>query len=295
MHKVVLVSLACLVFLANGCVTYERPIPTEPLTEPGWRPLFQGVDYFEHHRVAPYPIAIHALRIDLRAKGISFLVTPSNDDRPLDTDGLLTSTFLKKYGLQSAINGSYFEPVEQIEGAPKDIIELSMSRGDLYSPHEGHEDFEDHFYALLITKDNRARFDDPPVEIRDAYNAIGGSFPLVKQGENEALKNEDARCVTRNPFTAVGLSRDEHTMYWLVIDGRQEDYSGGATVVETADWLLWLGAYSGILLDGGGSTTMVMEDATGNPKVLNRPIHDGVPGTERVNGNHIGLYALPLD
>ena len=84
-------------------------------------------------------------------------------------------------------------------------------------------------------------------------------------------------------------------MYWLVIDGRQPGYSEGVNTLEMADWLKWLGAHDAALFDGGGSTTLVVEDSHGRSKVMNRPIHDGVPGTERVNGNHLGLYAQPLD
>ncbi|HEX2963057.1 MAG TPA: phosphodiester glycosidase family protein, partial [Ignavibacteriales bacterium] len=49
------------------------------------------------------------------------------------------------------------------------------------------------------------------------------------------------------------------------VDGRQES-SSGATLKEFADLMISEGIYNGLNLDGGGSTTMVID---GN--VVNRP------------------------
>ena len=54
------------------------------------------------------------------------------------------------------------------------------------------------------------------------------------------------------------------------------------------------GAYWGLNLDGGGSTSLVISDGKGGHRLLNRPIHAGIPGAERVNANHLGLFAKPL-
>jgi len=43
-------------------------------------------------------------------------------------------------------------------------------------------------------------------------------------------------------------------------------------------------------LDGGGSSTMVIEDENGQPRVLNSPIDQYVPGRERPVANHIGIF-----
>lgn len=55
-----------------------------------------------------------------------------------------------------------------------------------------------------------------------------------------------------------------------------------------------LGAWDGINLDGGGTTTMAVEGADGRPRLLNRPIHLGIPGLERLSASHLGVKAKSL-
>jgi hypothetical protein len=227
-------------------------------------------------------LKIHVVRVDLTAPGIEFIVTPSNGDRPLDTDGLKTSTFLKNQKCQVAINASPFDPVQTAEGEPKDILGLSVSRGEEYSPGAGQ------FGALLISKDNKARIARPPFDLSEVQNAVGGFSVVLEHGRN--VGNDD----TPHPRTAVGISEDGRYLYMLVIDGRQKGYSEGVTTAETAEWLKKFGAWDGLNLDGGGSSALVISDGKGGARALNRPINLGIPGQERVNGNSLGVYAKPL-
>jgi hypothetical protein len=43
-------------------------------------------------------------------------------------------------------------------------------------------------------------------------------------------------------------------------------------------------------LDGGGSSTLVIEGEDGQPVILNSPIDHYIPGTERPVANHLGIY-----
>ena len=74
------------------------------------------------------------------------------------------------------------------------------------------------------------------------------------------------------------------------IDGRQKDYSVGATYEDVGAALKLCGASEGLNLDGGGSTTMAILDDDDEPLVLNRPIN-GTPDLLRFNGNSIGVTA----
>ena len=78
-------------------------------------------------------------------------------------------------------------------------------------------------------------------------------------------------------------------MLLMVVDGRQPGYSEGATLHELVDMLLAFGAYSGINMDGGGSSTLVVKGVDGQPRVLNRPINANTPGQERPVANHFGV------
>ena len=99
--------------------------------------------------------------------------------------------------------------------------------------------------------------------------------------------------VSRHPRSAVGISRNLRYLYLVAIDGRQNGYSEGTTMAETAEWMRKLGAYNALNLDGGGSTALVIEGPDGSPELLNRPC--GLPvGVERRVANHLGVFAQKL-
>jgi exopolysaccharide biosynthesis protein len=157
-----------------------------------------------------------------------------------------------------------------------------VSRGDHYSRAN------DTYGALLISKDNKAWIATPPIKTGNAYNAVGGFRLLLKNGQNVATHD------IRHPRTAAGISKDGRVLYLVVLDGRQKSYSEGATTAETAEWMTSFGAWEALNLDGGGSTALAISDGHGGAKILNRPIHLGLPGTERVVANHLGIMAKPL-
>ncbi|MCX8036210.1 MAG: phosphodiester glycosidase family protein [Candidatus Sumerlaeia bacterium] len=246
-------------------------------------PLFGGIDYATTETAVPVPMKLHALRIHLDEPGIEFFVTPSNGDEPLDTSGLCTSTFLETYKCQAAINASPFHPVIQKERTPQDVLGLSLSRGDLYSPPN------ETYGVLLISRDNRARIETPPIRFGNAWNGVGGFRLLLKDGRNVAAQD------VRHPRTAAGISRNGRFLFLVVLDGRQKGYSEGATTTEMAQWMRAFGAWDALNLDGGGSTTMVVKDGQGRARVLNRPIDMGIPGKQRVVANHLGVFARSLE
>ena len=95
----------------------------------------------------------------------------------------------------------------------------------------------------------------------------------------------------------------------MTIDGRQNN-SYGATVSDVGSILKMFGAYNGINMDGGGSTTMAWWDpsisSSDKCRLLNRPVGNGddyrdeksvldfVP-TERANGNNLGVYFVDVE
>lgn len=81
-----------------------------------------------------------------------------------------------------------------------------------------------------------------------------------------------------HPRTAIGYSQDGKKVYLIVIDGRQKDYSVGATTGQMGTILKALGAYTAVNLDGGGSSCMVV-----NGEIKNKPSD----GSERAVANGI--------
>jgi exopolysaccharide biosynthesis protein len=111
---------------------------------------------------------------------------------------------------------------------------------------------------------------------------------LVSKGELvDGLDNS-----TLEPRTAIGVNQNGRYVYLAVVDGRQPFYSEGATFHELAELLLENGSYFAMSLDGGGSSTMVIE-RNGKPVILNSPIDSYIPGRERPVANHFGVYVNP--
>jgi len=99
---------------------------------------------------------------------------------------------------------------------------------------------------------------------------IGGATVLVRDG---AVYNDPTGAPPsgRNPETMVGVSDDGRRLTMVVIDGRQAS-SIGVTPAEAAEYLVAHGADSGLLLDGGGSSTAAAQlPGTTDLTILNHP------------------------
>ena len=99
---------------------------------------------------------------------------------------------------------------------------------------------------------------------------------LVDNGQIVAGLNDH----DRDPRTAVGNNKAGQQMIIVVVDGRQAGYSKGATLQELAQILLDNGAYNGVEMDGGGSSTLVVNPRNEPLQVLNSPVNNGIPGRE---------------
>jgi len=89
----------------------------------------------------------------------------------------------------------------------------------------------------------------------------------------------------------LGVDQSGRTLMILVVDGRQPNYSDGATMIDLIRIFRDNGIYNAVRLDGGGSSTLAVEGEDGKPVVLNSPINAQVPGYERPVANHLGIYA----
>lgn len=112
---------------------------------------------------------------------------------------------------------------------------------------------------------NDSKSDNKPIE-----ELVGGAVQLLEDGEqviDRQLGIEgvgQAFASDRHPRTAVGISDDKH-LYMIVVDGRQ-DKSVGMSLYELADFMAKYDITEGINLDGGGSTTMMVDG-----KIVNSP------------------------
>ena len=107
---------------------------------------------------------------------------------------------------------------------------------------------------------------------RGKIKALVGGWPrIVLSGKNIAGAADTTEgtfprfSANRHPRTGIGFSRDSTTLYFITVDGRQES-SVGMSLIEFADLMISLGVHEGLNLDGGGSTTLVI-----NGTVVNSP------------------------
>lgn len=246
-----------------------------------WKPVFQGVQLATWSAASPRPIKAQVLKVDLKTPGIRLLATPDNGDEPGETTSQRTSSFLKAQKCQAAINAAPFDKVYSDEGKPEDIVGLQISGGKTVSAASDYP-------ALLQMDDGTLRISRPPFPDKGIREAVCGFQVILKNGKNVATDTK------LHPRTGAAISADGLTLWLLTVDGRQAGYSEGCTTVEMGAWFSALGATDGINLDGGGTTTMVLADAQGNPQIINRPIQLGIPGLERPSGSHLGIFAKPL-
>lgn len=120
----------------------------------------------------------------------------------------------------------------------------------------------------------QAGFDSGRIGLTDV---MGGGVRILDQGEPYSGANE-----ARHPRTFVAIDRDTTTVFLCTVDGRQAA-SIGMTYREMASFLLKIGAWDAVNLDGGGSTTMVIRN-----KVANTPSD---PGGERRVANSLLLVS----
>lgn len=104
---------------------------------------------------------------------------------------------------------------------------------------------------------------------KQASFIVGGGPQLIKEGR-VAITFEDEKITAnfvsdRHPRTAIA-SLKGFRMLLVTVDGRQPGTSAGMSLHELAALLLEFGGLDGINLDGGGSTTMVL-----NGKLVNKP------------------------
>lgn len=258
---------------------------TATITINPWVPIFKGIEFTtgEADTNEVRQQKIRALRVDLTEPTIEFFSTPSNGAGPMETDGQTTTTFVDAYGVAVGVNANFFSPVTTIPNDPRDLSGLAISQGMLVSPAESGRPM------ALITRSNVVTLTtSAPANPTNFWTAVAGSDLILINGVPQLTNCTTSFC-NENPRTAVGVSSNGHYFYLMVIDGRQPGWSDGATLVETGEWLLRLGAWRGLNLDGGGSTAMAKLE-NGAAVLLNRPSG----GVQRVNGNHLGAFALPL-
>lgn len=262
--------------------TLGRPAPV-----PAKRQIYEGVLYRRIVRYLPHAMIAHVIIIDRNVAKPKFFITPPDEIEGGVLSARTTSQFLDEFNLQIAINGDGFFPWWS-----RSPVDYYPHVGDPVTPNGFTASGEDIYYdglgdpraepILFISKRSELTFNHRPNRV---FHAIAGDRMLILSGN--IVPDLDDEVI--HPRTAIGVNRNGRYTYLVVVDGRQPFYSTGATFYELAELLKDLGAHYAMALDGGGSSTMVIENKAGEIEILNSPIDHLIPGNERAVANHLGV------
>ncbi|SDK96496.1 phosphodiester glycosidase family protein [Natronincola ferrireducens] len=192
----------------------------------------------------------------------------------------------KNWGNQTpGYNPKHYDMVEVIV-VEDEVVEVRRKQPSTSIPENGYVLLASQGNAKLLY-DNFKVGDGVTVHTNIAQNnlddiklALGGGTLLVKNGQAVATFTQNVG--GNHPRTAVGITKDRKQLILVTIDGRHNSFKG-MDGRRLASLMLELGSSEAILMDGGGSTTMITRGLGDfNPQVTNHPSE----GVERriING-----------
>ena len=259
------------------------------------RKLDDGIRYGCLKKTSPRLMRMWAMRVDLK-KNYKFATSkkaaeygqkiPTHPHLVIHTKRQKTVDFMteaqnKNINMLAAFNASGWAPWDKTPSIYATNLGLLISDGVVVSPKRSKRP------SFLFYKDGRIELrevkDDEDLSAIDqaitCFHSVlnGGKVAEIRDGNYLA------------PRTGIGLSADRHYMYFVVIDGRQKDFSMGTTVSEVGSLLKYFGADDGVNMDGGGSSSFVIwDDVSKQAKMLN---HQPM-GTIRPVGASIGIIKV---
>ena len=234
-----------------------------------WQNVAPGVDFQEFRDTNS---DIFVTRIDLTNSAIRVIASRESEH------GIKVSDFAKKVHAIAAINGDYFD---------EKFNPIGMTVGPCGEWDNTRRTKREAWVAISSEGDARmARQSDvdPTDEPQPWMQATISGWPalVVKCQPLTAAQLPGSDAFTRSPHprTALGITSDGKTLYFVVADGRRTGVPG-LTLAQLATFLsTQLHACSAMNLDGGGSSAMWVSD-----HIVNRP----ADGVERPVGDHLAV------
>lgn len=228
-----------------------------------------------------YFTSIHVLTIDPKEHSII----------PVKANGRETVTALaERYGALAGLNGGFW----QLDGSPAGILKINnrwygtpiKPRGAIGWSLEGQKVIMDR----VLTNCSLVSCPDDEIEVvpqstlaedwKDLEHIVGGTPLLVADGnlieDYSSEQTLESFLIKNHPRTAVGIKGTGEWVF-VVVDGRFFGFLGGMPIKELAEFMLEMGCTNALNLDGGGSSTMVLEG-----QVVNEPC-----GKIEENGKHV--------
>ncbi len=231
------------------------------------------------------PARIDLVRIDLTSQEIALYATKESDK------GLTTSGYADRIDAQVAINGGAFAVAGYVPHG------LAIGDSNVWT-----NTADDAAWSLLHLRrvadgsSERSAVAIVPPEVvstpdglpEGTQGAIAGRPLLVRAGTVESnfdCSDPVTLACQRAPRSAVAVSENGNTMWLVTVNGWQQG-SLGMTAAELASFLKARGAHMAMGLDGGASSSLVIDG------ILKSSPSDGV---ERTVANHLAVKfgALP--
>ncbi|WP_207510849.1 phosphodiester glycosidase family protein [Longitalea luteola] len=204
---------------------------------------------------------INILDITLKKKKAIALAGEAKDLKPV-------SEFGRQTGAIAAINGNFFDVKNggSVDYTKVHDTVLNQNRLGAKRTRARHQQL------ALVIKKGKLRFEkwdgSPDWESKIKAGDVMLTGPLLLwQGERQALDTGVFNHV-RHPRSAIALLGKKRVLF-ITVDGRNEQ-AAGMTLPELANIIKWLQAKHGVNLDGGGSTTLWINNQPGNG-VVNYP------------------------
>ncbi len=300
------------VLSANECVAASKSIISKDHLLAGvadnhqmWKgkvELIPGIEFKAEALKEPRMMKAYIATVDLRAKGLAFTgtersklwgsVMPDYTNRTviIDTKRETTSGFMmrqrsagKKVVL--AVNTSPWGPWD-CSAAYRSIygnlgrwnvvdgVEISHSKSSLKGA----------FFVVYKNGKVDITSSVPRARTNQVALAMSGFGMIMKNG---ALTPYAKSSKDPQPRTVVGVDAKRTKLVFLVVDGRQKNYSLGASYEDLCNIMRKEGVVDAINMDGGGSASLVVFDESENkPWMLNH--HKNF--VERRNAMNLGIY-----
>lgn len=218
-----------------------------------WENIYNGIDYYSFSHKRPN-LKYHLVRINLDKANMRIKIYPEESDfiqkKGKKTNifmGRLVTQYAKKNKYQIAINLSPFEYTSIFKR--QNVGVLVNNKKELFQKikkyaYLGINEINGKYYAEILRNQNN--------ENKKFDYELGGFFTVIENG-----KKMDFPYYSQDGRTAVGISKDERTLYVLIVE--KNLFSKGLSYQECNEILLATKVYNAIQFDGGGSTSLYIE------------------------------------
>ena len=278
------------------------------LAEETTETLSEGITYTEqlYYGATGLPYRVYTVVVDTKINKIAmgcsndgYDFTVAEEDRQTTKEHMQAAVKNGK-NVIAAINGDFFNNREVVgDYRPWGFTVKDgklISKGSLSNRPKLTDDNIRPFFGF--TKDGQ-----PLIAMESEYQsnemietletAVGGAWILAQDGKTIYNKNQGT--VTHGGVHPRGLVgyREDGTVVLMVIDGRQPEHSNGASLLQCSLLMQRFGTSDALLLDGGGSSCMVLRNPyTNQYTTANKPSDKDSQGNNKLREIYNSLLVI---